>query len=250
MLEMQDELRRREERAALMMSKQQMNNARYNQQQYPNQRPLSGTGPPAPTPKPFRMEQEVAPGRPPLPDEFKQFPQFNNGVVTKPSQLVSNPWDREAKEAEAKRRKEELKYWRDRQIMDLDQLPNRSPAQDEQLRALKMEREFQRRAEEMRNEDGAEEEEEEEEDGRKAMIRRLQADLERTRVSANGNSKIDPMEEERARKMEEIRRKKIELEETTAAEERLVREAAKRRVSFSKFIKSISSNCNFQRKFL
>lgn len=249
MLEMQDELRRREERAAIMMSKQQMNNPqhRYNQQYPPQQRPLSGAGPPAPAPKPYRQGEnaEMTPGRPPLPEEFKHPAQFsasmteipkgafsyNNGV-NKPGVVHRDPWDREAKEIEAKRRKEAAKYWRDQQIHEMESFPNRTPVQDEQLRALKLEREFQRRAEEMQRntEEGVEDEEEEEEDDRKAMVRRLQEDLERTRIS-NGNVKLDPMEEERARKIEEMRRKKLELEAAQAAEERLVREAAKRRVS-------------------
>ena len=109
--------------------------------------------------------------------------------------------------------------------------------QEEQLRTLRLEREFQRRAEEIRREDDGEgNEEDEEEDDRKAMVRRVQEDLERTRISSshigsttNGNG-LDPMEEERSRKMEEMRRKKLELEAAQAAEERLVREATKRRV--------------------
>lgn len=258
MLEMQDELRRREERAALMMSKQQMNNPqqRYNQQYPPQQqRPLSGAGPPAPTPKPYRVgdSSEMIPGRPPLPEEFKHSAPFSASMTEIPKVAFSynngvnktgpqrDPWDREAKEIEAKRRKEAAKYWRDQQIHEMETFPNRTPVQDEQLRALKLEREFQRRAEEMQrsNEEGAEDEEDEEDD-RKAMVRRLQEDLERTRIS-NGNSKLDPMEEERARKIEEMRRKKLELEAAQAAEERLVREAAKRRVSEFGFFTLLST---------
>ncbi|ODN06354.1 Afadin [Orchesella cincta] len=270
MLEMQDELRRREERAALMMSKQQQqqqqqnNTQRYSQSQnqlgYPGghpaaqQRPVSGTGPPAPAPKPYNREAEVAPGRPPLPEEFKHPVQFsasmteipkgafsyNNGVVTKPATLGGSAWAREEKENEAKRRKEAAKYWRDQQIHELDIVHHRTPVQDEQLRALKLEREFQRRAEEMqRNDEEGNDDEDDEEDDRKAMVRRLQEDLERTRISANGNSKLDPMEEERARKIEEMRRKKLELEAAHAAEERLVREAAKRRPLTKKYDVSV-----------
>jgi afadin len=127
------------------------------------------------------------------------------------------------------------KKWRQlgkRRQHDLESLPNQTPSQDEQLRALKLEREFQRRAEEIKkDDDGENEEEEEEQNERKHMIRRLQEDLEKTRITATTNGgKMDPMEEERARKIEEMKRKKSELEAAQAAEERLVREAAKRRV--------------------
>jgi afadin len=277
MLEMQDELRRREERAAIMMSKAQQQNyppkfSGSGQQQQPissnnnngrvayppgQQRPLSGVGPPA-APKPYRpgdlqlsSSSEIAPGRPPHPDEYRHQTQFsasmgeipkgafsyNNGMIpAKSAPVPANPWDREAKEIEAGRKKEAAKHWRDQQIYELDILPHKTSSQEEQLRALKLEREFQRRAEEMRKDDDGEnyEDEDDDQNERKAMIRRLQEDLERTRISSsngNGGMKLDPMEEERSRKIEEMRRKKLELEAAQAAEERLVREAAKRRVS-------------------
>jgi hypothetical protein len=44
---------------------------------------------------------------------------------------------------------------------------------------------------------------------------------------------MDLIGEERARKIEAMRRKKLELEATQAEEERLVREATKRRVQFT-----------------
>lgn len=280
MLEMQDELRRREERAAIMMSKAQQNYpSRYGppqqqqQQQQPlrpiysQQRPLSSSGPPPAAPhKPYKSGEMSPSGghQPQFSASMGEIPKgafsYNNGHI--PSKSVggaNNPWDREAKEVEAVRKKEAAKYWRDQQIEELESLLNRSPSQDEQLRALKLEREFQRRAEEMKkDDDGENEEEEEEQNERKAMIRRLQEDLDRTRISSgtNGTGKLEPMEEERSRKIEEMKRKKMELEAAqgrfipmklsqglnwrliifygiflTAAEDKLVREAAKRRVN-------------------
>jgi afadin len=159
---------------------------------------------------------------------------YNNGHIPSKVPGTANPWDREAKEVEAGRKKEAAKHWRDQLIQELESLLNRSPSQDEQLRALKLEREFQRRAAEeiKKDDDGENEEEEEEQNERKAMIRRLQEDLDRTRITNNTNGKLEPMEEERSRKIEEIKKKKMELEAAQAAEERLVREAAKRRVIF------------------
>jgi len=261
MLEMQDELRRREERAVMMMSKQGYNSGspRGNSQLQQFYRPRG----PAPAPKPPYQRSDVEPGRPPLPEEYRNQPYaasmadlpkgaftYNGTVVNGGSSATSqqqtsnisnnnnnnakgslNPWEREAKEMENTRRKElESRFWRENQIRELEVTNSRSAGQEEQLRALKLEQEFQRRAEEMREDDG---EEEEEVDERKVMVRRLQEDLERTRIS----NEQQAYSEDRARKVEEMRRKKLELEATQAAEERLVREAARRRVSY------LYSNC-------
>ncbi|CAG7837490.1 unnamed protein product [Allacma fusca] len=262
MLEMQDELRRREERAALMMTKAQQQQNRFTPrftytptppgQQQMNAHLAQRLGPPSVPSKPYRPDSlhgapdgpSMGPGRPPLPEEFKfssgDLPRGTfayNGLMAKP--LGGNPWETAEKEREALRRKEMARFWRDQQIQELESLPNRNPSQDEQLRALRLEREFQRRAEEIRMEDDGEgDDDEEEEDERKAMVRRVQEDLERTRISSgslsinhasNGNKLDQSMEEERARKIEEMRRKKLELEAAQAAEERLVREATRRR---------------------
>lgn len=46
------------------------------------------------------------------------------------------------------RRREAARQWREQQISELEAHQARTPQQDEQLRALRLEREFQRRAEE------------------------------------------------------------------------------------------------------
>lgn len=50
--------------------------------------------------------------------------------------------------------------WRDQQIMELSALPQRTPQQEEQLRALQLERDFQKRAEEAANQLDDEDEDE------------------------------------------------------------------------------------------
>lgn len=61
----------------------------------------------------------------------------------------TNPWQREEKEKEAERRREAARMWRDQQISELVALgPNRTVNQEEQLRALRLEKEFERRAQE------------------------------------------------------------------------------------------------------
>lgn len=61
----------------------------------------------------------------------------------------TNPWQREEKEKEAERRREAARMWRDQQMSELIALgPNRTVSQEEQLRALRLEKEFERRAQE------------------------------------------------------------------------------------------------------
>lgn len=61
----------------------------------------------------------------------------------------TNPWQREEKEKEAERRREAARMWRDQQMGELTALgPNRTISQEEQLRALRLEKEFERRAQE------------------------------------------------------------------------------------------------------
>lgn len=64
---------------------------------------------------------------------------------------ATNPWQREEREKEQARRREAARLWRDQQIAELSSLPHRTSQQEEQLRALQLERDFQKRAEEAAN---------------------------------------------------------------------------------------------------
>lgn len=50
-------------------------------------------------------------------------------------------------------RRVQARQWRDQQIRELSNTQNRTSQQEEQLRALKLEREFERRAQEAEQED-------------------------------------------------------------------------------------------------
>ncbi len=65
----------------------------------------------------------------------------------------SNPWEREEREKEQEIRREHARHWRDQQIAELSSFPNRTAQQDEQLKALVLERDFERRALEEEHED-------------------------------------------------------------------------------------------------
>lgn len=63
------------------------------------------------------------------------------------------PWEREEREKEHEVRREQIRQWRDQQIVELSLLPSRSPQQEEQLKTLVLERDFERRAMEEENEE-------------------------------------------------------------------------------------------------
>ena len=126
----------------------------------------------------------------------------------------------------------------------------RTSQQDERLRTLRLEREFQRRAEEAltneEDDDDDDDEEEEHEDkhdeddgdnvrvgreGEPAPAHRRPSESGRITSGGTLEPRMNgggPPDEERARKVDEIRRKQQELEATKEAEERLLREAQRR----------------------
>lgn len=57
-----------------------------------------------------------------------------------------NPWEREEREKEQEIRREHSRMWRDQQIADLSSITNRNQQQEEQLKTLLLERDFERRA--------------------------------------------------------------------------------------------------------
>lgn len=65
----------------------------------------------------------------------------------------SNPWEREEREKEMEMRRDQMRQWRDTQIVELSLLPSRTPQQEEQLKTLVLERDFERRAMEEENEE-------------------------------------------------------------------------------------------------
>lgn len=78
------------------------------------------------------------------------YPQQN---MIKQQPVAPNPWDREEREKELEIRREHIRQWRDQQIVELSLLPSRSSQQEEQLKTLVLERDFERRAMEEENEE-------------------------------------------------------------------------------------------------
>ncbi|XP_037027430.1 afadin isoform X3 [Bradysia coprophila] len=65
----------------------------------------------------------------------------------------SNPWEREEREKEQQLRRDQVRQWRDLQISELSGQQHRTHSEDEQLKALVLERDFERRAQETDEQD-------------------------------------------------------------------------------------------------
>ncbi|KAB7505955.1 hypothetical protein Anas_00438 [Armadillidium nasatum] len=77
---------------------------------------------------------------------------------------IRGPWDRDEKEKYENRKREAARRWRDEQIATLENMGTKTPQEEERMNTLKLEREFQRRAEERLKGDEDEEEDEDEDD--------------------------------------------------------------------------------------
>lgn len=64
-----------------------------------------------------------------------------------------NPWEREEREKDLEMRREHIRQWREQQISELSQIVSRSPMQEEQLKTLILERDFERRAQELQEQE-------------------------------------------------------------------------------------------------
>lgn len=138
----------------------------YNQNNYNYSGPLSPQGyqqklPPT-APKPNRQKvEEVPPELPPSSTHplyaasMQEPPKgaFYPNTTVQGKVGPANPWEREEREKEMEVRRMQARQWRDQQIKELGSSQNRTPQQEEQLRALRLEREFERRAQEAEQED-------------------------------------------------------------------------------------------------
>ncbi|XP_058809289.1 uncharacterized protein LOC131674567 [Phymastichus coffea] len=114
-----------------------------------------------------------------------------SGSAQQPRQYqfsATNPWQREEREKEQARRREAARQWRDQQIAELSAMPRRTAQQDEQLRALQLERDFQKRAEEAANQQDDDEEGNDLES--ESTSQRVQ-DLLRTTTAQDRNSQLN-----------------------------------------------------------
>ncbi|XP_026807778.1 afadin isoform X1 [Rhopalosiphum maidis] len=154
----------------------------------------------------------------------------------------TNPWQREEKEKEAERRREAARMWRDQQMSELVALgQNRTVSQEEQLRALRLEKEFERRAQEEGEDDDDDDQEANERvqqlmrSAQQQSDRRPPANTVRTpnnNFSYMNGSQRGPQpvpsngitdEKERLRRLKEMKTKQVEMEAMREAELKIKR---------------------------
>lgn len=105
-------------------------------------------------------KEEISPPLPPSATHplFKTTSTGNNGLnqnynsnasIPPPKNFAGpSPWEREEREKDMEIRREQSRQWREYQISDLSSQQHRSPQQEEQLKTLILERDFQRLAQE------------------------------------------------------------------------------------------------------
>ncbi|CAN8002103.1 unnamed protein product [Ixodes hexagonus] len=170
--------------------------------------------------------------------------------------LSPSPWEREEKEMSGRltssacvaalthgprrmQRLEGVRLARDEEVRELECLPERSARQEERLRTLRLEQEFERRAQEAVRAHGDEEEEDDEVTPLLSLPGPVCRLLKREPcwiwavVVTNGCPKTAPPSQEQEGRLRQLRLeengKKQELEAQRRAEERLLREAQRRR---------------------
>ena len=102
---------------------------------------------------PRRQQQSLQTMRPHIPE----------GVIKEQRDTIVSPWDREQKEKQQKQMNEDLNRLREMEIADLESRPQLTPQEQERLRKLRLDQEFQRRLQEV---SGKDEEEDSDDDGR------------------------------------------------------------------------------------
>lgn len=122
--------------------------------------------PPTTAPKPRPVHHEQTPPLPPTathplyktPGNVANSNPNVNMVGNYPNQSgssknVSGPWEREEREREQEIRREQVRQWRELQISDLSNISHRTQQQEEQLRTIVLERDFDKRVLEEEQED-------------------------------------------------------------------------------------------------
>lgn len=88
--------------------------------------------------------------------------------------MPSSPWDREEKEKEMKKQQMTMKQMREQEIMELEaKLPYISPQEEDRLKKLRLEQEFQRRVEEVDKRGNDDDEEGDDDDSDNEVSERL-----------------------------------------------------------------------------
>ena len=80
-------------------------------------------------------------------------PPISEGLIKEQREAIISPWEREAKEKQHKQQTNDLNRLREMEIADLESRPQLNPQEEERLRKLRLDQEFQRRLQEVSNKD-------------------------------------------------------------------------------------------------
>ncbi|XP_053396807.1 afadin-like isoform X3 [Mercenaria mercenaria] len=134
---------------------------------------------------------------------------------------ILSPWQREEKEKQQKEQEEGMNRIREMEIAELESRPHRTPQEEERLRKLRLDAEFNRRLQEVQNKD----EEEDSDDDRfvstRVSVQGLQEDLVKSRMKMQEleqKRQYEDMEKEKDR-MQRLERR-IEMFEREREEQR------------------------------
>ncbi|XP_004529226.1 afadin isoform X1 [Ceratitis capitata] len=128
-------------------AQQQQQNTLY-QQSVEDKPPL----PPTATHPLFKPSQQITPGMNYVassidPPKGGYMPISSVAALQNQKNFIgTNPWEREEREKEVEMRREHIRQWREQQIAELSSLVQRTTQQEEQLKTLILERDFERRA--------------------------------------------------------------------------------------------------------
>ncbi|XP_061602700.1 afadin isoform X8 [Cololabis saira] len=206
--------------------------------------PRSAVPPPASASNPPGMDtviRDLLPQQQPRTIERRdlQYITISKEELTSSDSLSPDPWKRDAREKAEKQQQLHIVDLLDKEIQDLQAKPERTAEDNDRLRKLMLEWQFQKRLQESKHSDEDEEEEDDEDVDTMMIMQRLEAEKRaRQQTAVPAISVLDLLQdEERRRKqqLEEIRKReaeeraKQEEERRWREEERARREAEEKR---------------------
>uniref|UniRef100_A0A3P8NA88 Afadin n=1 Tax=Astatotilapia calliptera TaxID=8154 RepID=A0A3P8NA88_ASTCA len=184
--------------------------------------------------------QELLPQQQPRTIERRdlQYITISKEELTSSDSLSPDPWKRDAREKAEKQQQLHIVDLLDKEIQELQAKPERTAEENDRLRKLMLEWQFQKRLQESKQSDDEEDEEDDEDVDTVMIMQRLEAEKRARQTAVPAISVLDLLQdEERRRKqqLEEIRKReaeeraKQEEERRWREEERAKREAEEKR---------------------
>ncbi|XP_039454921.1 afadin isoform X11 [Oreochromis aureus] len=193
--------------------------------------PRSAVPPPASASNPAGMDtviRELLPQQQPRTIERRdlQYITISKEELTSSDSLSPDPWKRDAREKAEKQQQLHIVDLLDKEIQELQAKPERTAEENDRLRKLMLEWQFQKRLQESKQSDDEEDEEDDEDVDTVMIMQRLEAEK-RARLQDEERRRKQQLEEIRKREAEE--RAKQEEERRWREEERAKREAEEKR---------------------